>query len=357
MKENIKEISCRFGGYWRFPELLDFCYLVNPYFPKETMIDEFKNNFEFLLRDYPSGLNVQNSLAADFFNIDSSNILVGNGAAELIKALFEVVEGSMGIIYPTFNEYPERISEERIVKIFSSGSEFSYTIDLLKSYRDKVDNLLLINPDNPTGHFFSKKEIIDLVSFYSEKGKNVILDESFVDFSSEGPENTLIHNEIIQKYNNLIIIKSISKSYGVPGLRLGVLVTKSQNTLSKVRKGLSIWNINSFAENFFQIYPKYHQDYIFACTQIAEERDRFFNELKKINFLRPISSQANYIMCEVTQNLSSGELTALLLTKYNIYIKDLKGKVCFENNNFIRIAVRDKKDDDYLLNVLTEISI
>ncbi len=355
MKDNLKTMSARFGGYWRFPEMLDYCYLVNPYFPKSNMIDELKENFEFLLRDYPSGLNVQNSLAAKFFGVKDSCILVGNGAAELIKALFETIEGTMGIVYPTFNEYPERIADDRIVKIYSSGKDFDYSLDTLKEYRESVDNLLLINPDNPSGHFFSKDEVIELISYYSITGKKVILDESFVDFSTEGSANTLIKDEIVEEYSNLIIIKSISKSYGVPGLRLGVLVSNLPNLISSVRKNLSIWNINSFGENFLQIYSNYHNDYLSACVQIADERDRFYSELKTISFLRPIYSQANYILCEVTDRYSSTKITEILLSDYNIYIKDLAGKVCFEDNNYIRLAVRDLKDNNKLLTVLKEL--
>jgi histidinol-phosphate/aromatic aminotransferase/cobyric acid decarboxylase-like protein/choline kinase len=355
--DKLKSYQRRFGGYWRFPELADFCYLVNPYFPPQRMIEEIKSNFETLLGEYPSGLNVQNLIASKMFNCDDKNILVGNGAAELIKALLEEIKGKVGIIYPTFNEYPERLEEDRIVRFIPDNKDFSYDLDDLKGLRDHIDVLLLINPDNPSGHFFTKNEVMELVDYYSSENKKLILDESFVDFSTEGQANSLIDVSFFSKYSNLYIIKSISKSYGVPGARLGVLVAEDEQTLCAVRKRLSIWNINSFGEFFFQIFEKYQQDYSIACVKIAKERDRLYDMLNKIDYLRPIYSQANYFLCEVSSSYTSTNLAEKLLNDYNIFIKDLKGKVGFEGEDcqYIRIAVRSQNDNDKLIQSLTEL--
>ena len=100
--EFMYRYNMRFGGHWRFPKLLDFCYLVNPYFPTAHMKDELRANFDILLSEYPSGMYVNSLIAAKYFDIRQEYTVVGNGAAELIKSLMERVEGRIGVVYPTF---------------------------------------------------------------------------------------------------------------------------------------------------------------------------------------------------------------------------------------------------------------
>ena len=116
----------RYGGYWRYPDLVDFCYLVNPYFPPQRMIDEIQASFTALLTQYPSGMKVNSLLAAKNFGVRQENILVGNGAAELIKGLMEVLPGKVGIIRPTFEEYSHRKAEEDIIAYWPQNDDYSY---------------------------------------------------------------------------------------------------------------------------------------------------------------------------------------------------------------------------------------
>ena len=124
IESKLKRLQNRYGGYWRFDDLIDFCYLVNPYFPNNRMVEEFKCNFENLLREYPSGLAVQNMLAAKHFGISKNKILVGNGASELMTFLPKIVKGNVGIVLPTFNEYSKLFGEDRIVYLNSSKNKF-----------------------------------------------------------------------------------------------------------------------------------------------------------------------------------------------------------------------------------------
>jgi histidinol-phosphate/aromatic aminotransferase/cobyric acid decarboxylase-like protein/choline kinase len=351
----LELIQKRYGGYWRFPTLKDFCYLVNPYFPSEKMQEEMKAYFYELLSQYPSGQETQKLLAGKMFGIEPENIIVGNGAAEIIRHLGEEIEGNFGLMHPTFNEYPESIGFNRVVEMYPKNNNFVYGKKELLKLAEKSDNLILINPDNPSGNFISKQDLLDISEELKKKNKLFILDESFIDFSNEGENNTLMKQEILDKYPNLIIIKSISKSYGVPGIRLGVLATSNENILNKLQKKLAIWNINSFGEFFLQVYGKYEDDYKKAIEKIRKERDRFFKRLKEIKFLRPIYSQANYFLVEVVNKYTATELTKRLLWEYNIFIKDLSRKKGFENKNFVRIAVRDFDDNEFLIKKLEEL--
>jgi histidinol-phosphate/aromatic aminotransferase/cobyric acid decarboxylase-like protein/GTP:adenosylcobinamide-phosphate guanylyltransferase len=347
-------IKKRYGGYWRFPKLKDFCYLVNPYFPSEKMQEEIKAYFYELLSQYPSGQETQKLLAGKMFKIEPENIIVGNGAAELIRGLSKVINGTFGLAFPTFNEYPESIGYERVVKFIPKNKDFSYNIDDMTKLAKKCDNLILINPDNPSGNFIPKNELLKLADKLLEMGKTFILDESFVDFSTNGEEESMISQEILDKYPSLIIIKSISKSYGVPGIRLGILATSNKNIIKSIEKQIPIWNINSFGEFFMQIFGKYKKDYKLACEKISRERDRFYQRLQEIPYLRVIKSQANYFLIEIVDKYKATELTQKLLWEDEIFIKDLTGKIGFEGKEYIRIAVRDYNDNEFLIEKLKE---
>lgn len=352
-QEHYNAISSRYGGYWRYPQMLDFCYLVNPYFPPQKMMDEIKASFETLMRNYPSGMRVNSLLASKNFGVRQEFIVVGNGAAELIKALMEGYTGVLGNVLPTFEEYPNRLSPEKLIQFVPRKEGFKYTADDLKAFFDDkpIDTLLLINPDNPSGNYITYPELLSLIQWTKEKGIRFIVDESFVDFANvEGP-TSLLNNTILAESRHLVVVKSISKSYGVPGLRLGILASGDTDLISRLKRDVAIWNINSFGEFYLQIYEKYHKDYDEACRSFIKEREMFFRELNEVPFLKVNPSQANYFLCEVTDRFTSRELAYLLL-KNNILIKDCGSKKAFDGGNYIRLAVRDRRDNSYLVDVL-----
>lgn len=351
--EKVALLQGRYGGYWRYPKLLDFCYLVNPYFPPQKLVDEIKANFDTLLRDYPSGMRVNSLLAAKNFGVHQENILVGNGAAELIKSLMERISGKTGFVRPTFDEYPHRYDRAESVDFTPDNKDYSYIADDLMDYfGDKgIQNLVVVNPDNPSGNYIPKKDLLHLIDWCVEKKINLILDESFADFSDE-ENNTLIDQEILDKYKNLYVMKSISKSYGVPGLRLGVLASGDTDTIAFMKKDVAIWNINSFAEFYMQIEEKYKKDYAAALVKFRAERARFQDELAKVPGVRVIPSQANFVMVELEKKISPKELLKKLLTKHSLLIKELTTKT--NGRNYLRLAVRDKEDDDRLVAAMKE---
>jgi len=356
-EKKLKMLQKRYGGYWRFPKLIDFCYLVNPYFPPSKMIDELTASFKTLLTQYPSGAEQQSLLAGKIFNILPENVVVGNGAAELISSYGKSITGNIAVPYPTFNEYPERINNTTIVPITTNKEDFSYsTDDILNQINEKnVSTILLINPDNPSGNFIKKEEILKLLNKTKENNITLLFDESFIDFADSEFRYSLLNQDIINEYPNLIVVKSISKSYGVPGLRLGVLATSNLDCIKTIKKSNSIWNINSFAEYYLQIYEKYNKTYFTACDSIANERNRFINELSKIENIKVFNSQANFIICRLEGKILAKELASILIEKYNIFIKDLTGKKCFDDGRFIRLAIRNEQDNNTLINALKEI--
>ena len=337
--------------------MLDYCYLVNPYFPSRRLKDEMKANFETLLTEYPSGMYVNSLLAGKCFGVKQEYVVPGNGAAELIKCLMEWLEGRLGVIYPTFEEYPNRRSADTLEIFVPSSDDFHYTVDDLISYfsEHRTDSLLLINPDNPSGNYIPFKDVLRLASWCADEDIRLVVDESFVDFSSEFPASTLLKNDILERYPDMIVLKSISKSFGVPGLRLGILASADKDLIVFLKKDVSIWNLNSFAEFFMQIYTKHEADYIKAAVKFRTERQRFMDELSGIPYLKVFPSQANYFLCEVRPPYSSYALAVTLLKEYNILIKDCSGKKAFDGRSCIRLAIRDRKDNVRLTDALKKI--
>ena len=340
----------RYGGYWRYPRLKDFCYLVNPFFPPVRMQEEMKAVYGDLLCAYPSGMKVNSALAAKNMGIRSERIIVGNGAAELIRSVMERLDGKVGLIRPSFEEYGHRISGEQEVVFTPVNPDFSYTVDDIIEYFSNKDirNLVLINPDNPSGNYVESGQLCRLFDWTKEKGIRLIYDESFSDFACEA-ERSMLKEEILEQYPELYIVKSLSKSYGIPGLRLGVLASADEDMISYLKKDVAIWNINSFAEYFLQIFGKYEKEYDASTRKLAQERAWFADRLSGISGIRVIPSQANFMMIELCNGMSATALTESLLVKYDILVKDLSKKT---GGSYLRIAIRNRGDNEALVQAL-----
>lgn len=354
-EEKLKKMQSKFGGYWRYPKLLDFCYLVNPYFPDTKLISEMKSNFDTLLMNYPSGMGVNSLIAAKDFGLHKEQVVVGNGAAELIKSLMEHFTGKLGIIFPTFQEYPNRKNEYDIVPYIIDNDDFRYSADdLIEFYKDKdIDAIVIVNPDNPSGNYIPKKDILKLAKYLADKNIKLIVDESFVDFVDVEDNPTLLEEGILCDNPNLYVVKSISKSFGVPGIRLGILASDDLELIADIKKDVAIWNINSFAEFYLQIYEKYSKNYSTALKKFKSARDKYIKDLSSLDGIRVIPTQANYVTCEIISGKTSTQLAQDLLEK-NIFIKDLSTKKGFDGRNYIRIAVKNEEDNDKLIAALKE---
>lgn len=356
-EQSLLEYYHRYGGFWEFPELLDFCYLVNPYFSGSGIIDEMEANFRTLVSEYPAGMSVNSELASVCWGIKQEYIIPGNGAAELIKVLMENIVGRIGITRPTFEEYPNRLPDNRVKTFVPDNMDFRYGADDLITYftANPIDNLILINPDNPSGNFVQFYEVLRLAQWCEKKKIRFVLDESFVDFSVDYENNTFLRNELLERFPHTCVIKSISKSYGVPGLRLGILCSSDTELISAMKRQVSIWNINSFAEFFMQIYPLYRQDYKKACEQFIKTRDEFERSLKQIPFIRVMPSQANYFFLEILPPYQPKQLCAILLQRYNILASACLSKKGIEPNRYMRIAVRNHNDNEKLVKALIDV--
>ena len=352
--EKLKKLERRFGGYWRFDNMTDFCYLVNPYFPPQEMLDQYHYFFDALITQYPSGMNVQALLAAKMFHMSEQYLLVGNGAAELINTLGRGMRGNVGVVTPVFNEYVRCFPECTIVPISGAEHDFRFNMPALLDAASSLDALVIVNPDNPSGSFLKRAELFEVLDACKQSGAICVIDESFVDFAEGALRYTLLSDDILEAYPNLVVVKSISKSYGVPGIRLGVLAAANSELLASIRSRMPIWNVNSFAEFFLQNYELYAREYAAACDQIVSLRAELMRRLETLPSIKVYDSQANYVMCALTGRVSSTALAERLLCERNILIKDLSEKDGFQHGSYIRVAVKTAEENDLLLHALEE---
>lgn len=355
----LKKYYTRYGGFWRFPQMLDFCYLVNPYFRRSKIIDELEANFRTLLGEYPSGMKVNTLLASKCWGVREEYIIPGNGAAELIKVLMENLEGKVGVVRPTFEEYPNRLEQSRVVSFVPDNRDFRYGADDMMNFfaEHPVETLLLINPDNPSGNFIAIDDVCRLAQWCEERSVRLIVDESFVDFSDDWQTSSLLSDDYLERYPHMMVMKSISKSYGVPGLRLGILASADTALIATLKKQVSIWNINSFAEFFMQIFSKYESDYHRACAKFIEVRADFLAQLAEIPYLHVMPTQANFVLCEVQSPLTANDLALNLLKDHSILISACSAKKGIAPNRYIRLAVRSKEDNDRLIEALKALEV
>ena len=355
-EERLDRYCRHFGGFWRFPALTDFCYLVNPYFPPREMEEKMQYAFSCLLREYPSGMYVQQINAGRMFSLDERLILVGNGAAELIAALGRVLHGTLALPTPSFNEYVRCFGNCRITRLPTAQTDYQLDLPTLCAAAETHDILAVVNPDNPTGSFLAQAELLTLLEHCKQHGTLLIVDESFVDFADAPVRYTLLQDALLERYPNLVVVKSISKSYGVPGVRLGVCACGDAALLRQLKDAMAIWNINSFGEYFLQIITLYQKDYAAACDAVARQRAALKDALDALDFMHVYPSQANYLMVRL-QGVDSRLLAEHLLSAHDLLVKDLSTKDGFGGESYLRLSVRDETDNRKLVDALRDLPL
>lgn len=352
--DRLDKIQYRYGGYWRYPKLTDFCCPINSFYPPQKMKDEIVASFNSLVTQYPSGNEVNSLLAGKIYGIDHNMVIVGNGIPELIREIMNQVHGKVGIIQTAFNEYTRRVQGEKIV--YTPDSEdFSYTVnDLIRYFsKQKVDSLIISNPDNSSGNFILRDDMEQLVQWCDNNGITIVVDESFIDYAEWS--YSLLEEDVLGKYKKLVVIRSISEPHGMPGIRLGILASADQEIIDNIRQNISIWNVNSIAEFYMQIFEKYKKQYLISLAEIIKERKRFIGQLSLIEGIRVIESQSNHLMVEITNGLTARDVTKMLLNECNILVKDLSVKRMNINHQYIRIAIRSSKENDNFVCCLTNV--
>jgi histidinol-phosphate/aromatic aminotransferase/cobyric acid decarboxylase-like protein/GTP:adenosylcobinamide-phosphate guanylyltransferase len=344
--KRVEMIDSIYGGFWRH-DFIDFNYLYNLYFPTERIYNEFRHVLPRLISNYPSGLMQIRKLLSRFIDVPYQDLTIGNGASELIRLINRIFVKRMTIPVPGFNEYENTLRSEQINFFYLSENDFDLNPDeFLKSVRDSGSNTaLIVNPNNPTSLYIGKEELTYIVRALKDLDL-VIVDESFINFV-DMEDNPSLQSDY-RDFKNLLIIKSMSKEYGIPGLRLGYILSTNRNYIEKVSRELPIWNINSLAEHFLEIFIKHQDLFKASCQKIIQDRRDFYEALKSIPYLKLYPPQANYIFARMENNHDSTGLRDEIFRRHRILFKDCANKSGLGEKNYIRIAVR-KKDENRLL--------
>lgn len=353
--EKYEFISKQHGGYYRH-NFTDHAYLYNLYFPPKAVFTVLKEKIHDIVLNYPMAQNALAELVGDVINQPAERIVVGNGAAEIIKILSGHLAKKLIIPVPSFNEYADAAPKGNVIEFALDFPSFQLDVDAFatEAIRVGADIAVVVTPNNPTSMLVPKADLIHLANRLAKHKCMLVIDESFLDFA-EGKDNISLEREI-QNYPNMAILKSMSKAYGICGLRIGYLLTANLSFADQVRNGIHIWNINGFAEEFLRILPDYKQEFIDSCKKVRTDRDNFYKKLCQIPQMTVFKPDANYIFCRLPEDALSGlEVVKRLFVEYNIYIKDSIGKTLQEADRYIRIASRTEKENCELVDALVDV--
>jgi threonine-phosphate decarboxylase len=353
--ERYEMISKLNGGYYRY-NFTDHAYLYNLYFPPESMISKLKDNIHNLVSNYPVGQSELASLVGKVINQPRNRIVVGNGASELIKIISGQIAARMIVPVPSFNEYANASTNGDVIEFPLDFPALQLNIDAFvdAASEEGADIAVVVSPNNPTSLLIPKSDIIRLSKELEAHDCKLIVDESFVDFA-ENPEEVSLEKEI-EKYPNMTIIKSMSKAYGICGLRIGYMLTTDSKFADEIRARLHIWNVNGFAEEFLRLLPNYEHEFIQSCRQVRIDRDILYDDLCSIDEMTVFKPDANFVFCRLPDHAPNAmDVAEKLFVDHNILIKHCLEKTMPESDRYIRIASLTKEENYQLVKALREI--
>jgi len=353
--EKYEFISAQHGGYYRH-NFIDHAYLYNLYFPPKAIFTNLKDQIHDLVLNYPVAQDALAGLIGNIIDQPAERIVVGNGAAELIKIVSGRISGKLIVPVPSFNEYANAAPSGQVVEFPLEFPSFQLDVDKFaaEAFRVNVDVAVVVTPNNPTSMLIPKPDIIRLAKELETQDCMLIIDESFLDFA-ENPDQISLEQEI-ENYPNVAIFKSMSKAYGICGLRIGYMLTANSKFAGAVRNGVHIWNINGFAEAFLRLLPDYKQEFTESCKQVRTDRNSLYEKLCGIEGMTVFKPDANFIFCRMPDKVQSApEITKKLFVEHNMYIKDCLGKTQPDSDRYVRIASRTEAENCRLVEALIDV--
>jgi threonine-phosphate decarboxylase len=339
-------------GYEKAKEIIDFCFIANPYYPTPEMLRDLQQVLPSLIKSYPSSSPImsQRNLAA-VLNVDPEHLLIGNGATELIVLINTVLIDRIAVPVPTFGEYIEKLRDQRDVEQYELDPDRHYELRLDEYlswvHKRNLRALLVINPGNPTGQLIPLDEMIEFVQQLSDL-ELVIVDESFIDFAGN-PVPSLL--PVADRFSNLLIVRSMSKHCGVPGLRLGYAYSGNLYLLNRLRRFVPTWNLNTLAEYFLSLLPATDVAYQEGRKRLIDDVAVLYSELRSIPGLDVYPTGANFVLFKIQTGMTAAELQKRLLDEHKMYVRDCTNKVGMDQFH-IRVASQGREKDSRLVEAL-----
>lgn len=348
-------LQCEHGGYWRHG-FVDHAYLYNLHFPPESFFEALVNQIHELVLNYPAAQDVVAGLVGELIGQPADRLVVGNGAAELIKILSGSVAGKLIIPVPSFNEYANAAPAGSVVEFALEQPSFQLDVEAFagEAIACGADVAVVVTPNNPTSLLVPRTDLLRLLGLLEGHGCTLVVDESFIDFADAGAAESLERD--VGEHQNLAVMKSMSKAYGICGLRIGYLLTANRILAEKMRDGLHIWNLNGFAEAFLRLAPDYRQDFVESCDLVRAERDAFYDRLMTMPDLTVWRPEANFVFCRLPADGPCGPaVTRRLFVEDNIYIKHCRDKTMRDSERYIRMATRTGEENASLATALARV--
>ena len=307
--------------------------MTNHYFPPEGLLEDIQARLVELIKAYPSTNWYLSSRLAEPMGLSHRELVVGNGASELISAVTQRFVENLAVPVPSFDEFINRARiQGKVVSPFPMTDRFKLDIDgFIQHVRSTgANSALLIRPNNPTGNYVSKAELTHFL-------------------------NSMRTPDLIFEYPNLMILKSISKNCGIPGVRLGYAASGNADRIASLRSDLPIWNINSLAQFFLEEMGAYHEEFAYSGLRVREATRRLYKVLEEVPYLYPYPTQGNFVLCWVLYGFTAQELTDALFERSRILVNNCSSKYGLDDH-FIRVACRKEEENDWLVEVLKEIT-
>jgi len=337
--EKLSTLEDSHGGYWNYP-INDYTFIRNHYYPTKSMISNMKGYFEKLIFNYGSSQKILNKKISLLEYLDENHTIALSGAAQIYPILSNYFKNKkVAIPDVTFGEYK---------RVFPKLVIYKDMLDSSGSIEQAIKNselICFINPNNPSGKILESKYLTNLIE--SHKEKFFLIDESFIDYSEESSIIKLVRKDV----DNFIILKSLSKSYGVPGIRLGYAYTKNIKIYNYIIDNLPIWGMNSLAENFLELSLKYRNELKKSFDKSKQDRYYLVSRLKKVSFINNIlDSQASFVTFSVN-NFWAKDLRKYLINNHNIYLKEI---ININNigEKYFRVALTDVKGINFFVDSL-----
>lgn len=339
-------------GYDKAQDIIDFCFIANPYYPTPAMMKDLQHHLPSLIKSYPSSNpEISQQHLAAVLHVNPKNLIIGNGATELIVLINTILIDRIAVPVPTFGEYIEKLRDDEEADLFRLDPARKFHLDLNEylawSRAQNLKALLIINPGNPTGQLFQRDEMIDFLDRTRDL-ELVIVDESFIDFAADTVPSLL---PIADRFKHLLLVRSMSKHCGVPGLRLGYCYTANHSLLERLRHFVPTWNLNGLAQYFLSLLPATDAEYHAGRKRLIEDVRCLYADLKNIPALETYPTGANFVLFKITNGMTAAEMQSRLLTEHGMYVRDCSNKVGMDKFH-VRVASQGREKDARLIGAL-----
>ncbi|AMD95390.1 threonine-phosphate decarboxylase CobD [Leptotrichia sp. oral taxon 847] len=347
----------------KIKNILDYSSNINPFGISENLKKTILENFESIEKYPDPDYFKLKKRISEKIKVDLGNIILGNGATEIIFLIIKVLNlKKVLIVSPTFGEYERAVkSLQNSVKInyFKLDEEENFKFNQKKFENEMEKNydlVIICNPNNPTGKFLKKDEMEKILEKCNQKGAKLLVDEAFIEFIQNWKKETIIQTKINKK--NLFVIRAFTKFFAIPGLRLGYGIGFDKEIICKMNEKKEPWSVNSLAE-IAGICALDDLDYIKKTEDwIKEEKIYMFKKLSEIKEIEVFKTEVNFILVKIKKEIfekgmDSKKLQEEML-KHGILIRDASNFI-FLGKKYFRLAIKDRKNNDFVLKILKEI--